>query len=47
MLSVGSIFVVDFAYLAMPDATPGNGPMNMAVIPLILFGLGHALLVTL
>ena len=46
-ISLGSIFVVDMSYLLMSDAVVGEGPKNLAIVPLCLFGLGHALFVTI
>ncbi len=42
----GIIFIVHFSLYVMNDALEGAGPKYLAVIPIALFGVGHALFVT-
>lgn len=45
--ATATLFSVHFVYTMMPDVTIDAGPMNTAILPLIFFGFGHALLVTI
>jgi len=45
-LALGSIFVTHMLYSMTPDYVFFSGPKVLSVLPILIFGLGHALLVT-
>lgn len=47
MISTGMLFLVHISYVLMNDTKPGEDPSYLTVLPLIIFGLGHAFFVTL
>ena len=46
MLGAAIIFIVHFSLYLMNDALEGAAPKYLAVAPIALFGIGHALFVT-
>ena len=41
------IFTVHFSLFIMSDAIVGSGPKYLAILPITLFGLGHAIFATI
>ena len=46
MISIGIIFVVNLSFILINDAKSGE-ISNIVILPVALFGLGHAMFVTL
>jgi hypothetical protein len=47
LISSGLLFVVHMSYTMMSDTVAGQDPKMISIFPIALFGIGHALFVTL